>query len=366
MEKELKVADSSKDALLLADAMEDSTESAESLNKAMKKVQSTVKTTAKFVRHFVADFDELQKLPEKEMTVSTTVKTDELDLAAGLTEGQLTYRVKKVTEQIHSLFSGMVDQILRTNRQIEESARWMDHFYESILRSTQCANELMPAMQRLEKEMVTAMVPVTHCQQQMQGLAAGLSMMYSAVGKELVPVLAGMNTEFRQFLQLRGSLESVEHLWSNHWTNMAQSVRRSANDMIRYCNAMMETAAVTVNTVGKFSSMMPGSTYRPVQVTAPRLPALAQGAVLPANRPFLALVGDQRHGTNIEAPLATIQEAVAAVTADQTGAIVAGFEASVGVQKEILEAVLGISIGDDTIAKACRRYERKMAVVRGG
>lgn len=40
------------------------------------------------------------------------------------------------------------------------------------------------------------------------------------------------------------------------------------------------------------------------------IPKLATGAVLPANREFLALVGDQKHGTNIEAPLSTIEEAV--------------------------------------------------------
>lgn len=40
-----------------------------------------------------------------------------------------------------------------------------------------------------------------------------------------------------------------------------------------------------------------------------KLPALAKGAVLPANKPFLAVVGDQKHGTNIEAPLQTIVDA---------------------------------------------------------
>lgn len=42
----------------------------------------------------------------------------------------------------------------------------------------------------------------------------------------------------------------------------------------------------------------------------PLIPKLAQGAVLPPNRPFLAMVGDQRSGTNVEAPLSTIEEAV--------------------------------------------------------
>ena len=100
-------------------------------------------------------------------------------------------------------------------------------------------------------------------------------------------------------------------------------------------------------------------------VNVPKIPALAQGAVLPANQPFLAMVGDQRHGTNIEAPLSTIQEAVALVMRDQTTAIMAGFNASVEVQREILSAVLGIQIGDDVIAAAYDRYSTKMAMQRG-
>lgn len=45
------------------------------------------------------------------------------------------------------------------------------------------------------------------------------------------------------------------------------------------------------------------------------IPKLATGAVIPANREFLAVLGDQRHGTNVEAPLATIEQAVANVIA---------------------------------------------------
>ena len=42
----------------------------------------------------------------------------------------------------------------------------------------------------------------------------------------------------------------------------------------------------------------------------PEIPHLARGAVLPPNKPFLSVVGDQRSGTNIEAPLDTIVEAM--------------------------------------------------------
>lgn len=40
------------------------------------------------------------------------------------------------------------------------------------------------------------------------------------------------------------------------------------------------------------------------------VPQLATGAVIPPNAPFVAMLGDQRHGTNIEAPLDTIKQAV--------------------------------------------------------
>lgn len=40
------------------------------------------------------------------------------------------------------------------------------------------------------------------------------------------------------------------------------------------------------------------------------IPYLAQGAVIPPNAPFAAVLGDQKRGTNVEAPLSTIEQAV--------------------------------------------------------
>ncbi|ODU56969.1 MAG: hypothetical protein ABT01_02990 [Clostridium sp. SCN 57-10] len=40
------------------------------------------------------------------------------------------------------------------------------------------------------------------------------------------------------------------------------------------------------------------------------IPMLASGAVIPPNREFMAVLGDQKNGTNIEAPLSTIEQAV--------------------------------------------------------
>lgn len=50
------------------------------------------------------------------------------------------------------------------------------------------------------------------------------------------------------------------------------------------------------------------------------VPALASGAVIPPNRAFLAVLGDQHSGTNVEAPLSTIEQAVENVLARRGGA----------------------------------------------
>ena len=60
----------------------------------------------------------------------------------------------------------------------------------------------------------------------------------------------------------------------------------------------------SVSTSGYRMAAMPS-------IAAYRVPALAKGAVIPPNREFLAVLGDQRSGTNIEAPVSEIEAAVA-------------------------------------------------------
>ena len=132
------------------------------------------------------------------------------------------------------------------------------------------------------------------------------------------------------------------------------------NSLIRAINRMQFTIPDWIPNLGgkKFG-------FQLKELTAPAIPYLAKGAVLPANKPFLAVVGDQRHGTNVEAPLTTIQEAVRLELQDMIDSNIAGQEAVTGVLRQILEAVLGISITDGDIALAADRYHSRMAVVRG-
>ena len=155
-------------------------------------------------------------------------------------------------------------------------------------------------------------------------------------------------------------------------------MKSTINGIIAYLNSCISAVVKSVNsivtTINQLSFKVPdwvpdlggkrfGFNLKKAKATP--IPYLAQGAVLPANKPFLAVVGDQRYGTNVEAPLATIQEAVSLVMEDMIASSLAGQEAVVGVLRQILEAVLGIRIGDGDIARAVDRYRQSMAVVRG-
>lgn len=101
-------------------------------------------------------------------------------------------------------------------------------------------------------------------------------------------------------------------------------------------------------------------------VAGGEVPYLAKGTVIPPNAPFMAVLGDQRHGTNIEAPLSTIQEAVATVLAEQAGSVEAGINALLEETRALRQVVENVEIGDSTIGQAVNRYNQKIAVMRGG
>ncbi len=177
--------------------------------------------------------------------------------------------------------------------------------------------------------------------------------------------------------QLRTVLSSITDWAVSVWGK----VRNTFSGMVTFFKELLNGVIATLNNAlsGIFASInsilsslrnirilgkQPISGIQSIPV--PRIPYLAQGAVLPANKPFLAMVGDQRHGTNVEAPLSTIQEAVAAVMEDMVSGSMAGQEAVLSVLRQILEAVLGISISDSTLYEAVDRHRRNMAVMHGG
>ena len=90
------------------------------------------------------------------------------------------------------------------------------------------------------------------------------------------------------------------------------------------------------------------------------IPPLAQGAVIPPNREFMAILGDQSHGTNIEAPLDTIKQAVAEELSAQIDVLTNGFSS-------VVQAInnKNLTIGDKEIGKANARFTNQQRMIRG-
>lgn len=228
-----------------------------------------------------------------------------------------------------------------------------------------------------------------------QNIASMATSAWAVVGPVLTELAAGFTDAFGIISETVGTtvgylLEALYGLtsylsgvfsgdWETAWEGIKTYLRNVVNGIIGLLNGMIARLVNALNAVvraaNKLSFTLPGwipeiggktfGLHLPT-VTAPKIPYLAQGAVLPANRPFMAVVGDQRHGTNIEAPLSTIQEAVALVMGDQVSAMMAGFNALLEENRELRRVVEEIELGDTTIGQAAGRYQHKMAIMRGG
>lgn len=99
--------------------------------------------------------------------------------------------------------------------------------------------------------------------------------------------------------------------------NMANGIIKIINKVIEAINDMFHIQFDGLKIAGK--QIIPKIDTK--LISLPKIPMLAQGAVIPPNREFMAVLGDQKHGTNIEAPLETIKQALAEVLAMQEGGI---------------------------------------------
>lgn len=113
--------------------------------------------------------------------------------------------------------------------------------------------------------------------------------------------------------------------WEQAWNGIVNIGKGAVNMLIAVLNSLISLAVSGINALFDLLSFQietPGGGSIGLslpQFTAPQIPYLAQGAVLPANKPFLAMVGDQTNGTNVEAPLETIKQALAEVMAEIGG-----------------------------------------------
>jgi phage-related protein len=223
---------------------------------------------------------------------------------------------------------------------------------------------------------------------EIQRIFENLGKMMSGIWETAEPVLSGFRNAWSSTADfvidaatslasgvidaLVGITEFFANVFTGDWKGALNVLIGFTNWMIQ---GMLKGINAVVDAINNLSFTVPdwvpgiggqGFGFRIPHATIPEIPYLAKGAVIPPNAPFMAMLGDQRHGTNIEAPLSTIQDAVRAELGATEDAIIAAAEAVIERQERILAAIEGIEIGDTTIGQASQRYNRRMAIITGG
>lgn len=151
-----------------------------------------------------------------------------------------------------------------------------------------------------------------------------------AIVKEFVSLFVGALTTFMKVLS--GVIEFITGIFTGNWklawkgivdiftglfTGMVTLVKAVVNTIIDLINGALRGFSIGINAIiGGLNSIhitIPdwvtkltgiGGTWgmNLPTMTAPQIPRLATGAVIPPNSEFAAILGDQRSGRNIEAP----------------------------------------------------------------
>lgn len=106
--------------------------------------------------------------------------------------------------------------------------------------------------------------------------------------------------------------EGVKQIFKGIWNGIVSILEGAVNLIIGGINWMIRQ----LNKIHiKAPDWLGGGTigFNIPAISTVSIPRLAQGTVIPPNREFLAVLGDQKNGTNVEAPLETIKQAVAEV-----------------------------------------------------
>lgn len=114
--------------------------------------------------------------------------------------------------------------------------------------------------------------------------------------------------------------QSIKNFWnayiapvftSQWWANLGKNIMNGLISGIeRGINWVLGGVSDMVNGITGILNKIPGVNIGRVNWGNVHIPRLAQGAVIPANREFLAVLGDQKRGTNIEAPADLIRQIV--------------------------------------------------------
>lgn len=156
--------------------------------------------------------------------------------------------------------------------------------------------------------------------------------------------------------------EGIKDIFEGIWKLMQSVIKAPINGIIGIINSLIEGVTKGINSVidllnsisFDIPEWVPGFGGESFGLSIPtitpiKIPYLAQGAVIPPNAPFMAMLGDQTNGRNLEAPEDLIRQIVREESGGVTG-LIPYLEELIQYAKETAEKDL--TIGDREIVKA--------------
>lgn len=148
----------------------------------------------------------------------------------------------------------------------------------------------------------------------------GFSSSMKTVWDGIKQQFSGVNTFIRGIFSQnwKQAWDGVKQIFVGILTSLAGFVSTPINSIIGMINALIESVVHALNSItdmannllSKVPSWINPNKHYYKRLNAPTIPYLATGAVIPPNAPFMAMLGDQRHGNNIEAPESLIRRIV--------------------------------------------------------
>ena len=106
------------------------------------------------------------------------------------------------------------------------------------------------------------------------------------------------------------AVDNMKTLLSGLGASLAEGIKAGVNSSAQYINKLSESISNNITKMGITDDMTITALITSLKSNRVNIPMLANGAVIPPNNPFLAVLGDQRSGKNIEAPVSLIRETV--------------------------------------------------------
>lgn len=149
-------------------------------------------------------------------------------------------------------------------------------------------------------------------------IASGAVAAWEGIKNAFKSVPEWFQSKFRDAWQkVKDVFSTGGRIWSGIKEGIESTFRTVVNAIIRGMNTII---AVPFNRINSMLNMIRNASFlgiSPFQnlwgvnpLPVPQIPMLARGAVIPANRQFLAVLGDQRNGNNLEAPESLLRQIV--------------------------------------------------------